>query len=327
MAFFSGFESGITSLNRARLVHWAREGVASAKRLLRCSDDMQQTLATVLVGTNLASVAVSTFSATLSERLLLGTRHAKLWETVWAGGMALTILYVSEYLPKLFFSSRPLRRTLPATRVFVPLQVLLAPLAKIVFWATDFLVPKPKDEEERRFLVTRQYIDDVVQDEKDGAKITSVERTLIRRVLHLQDQTAASIMTPRDRMTMVLENDTLAECFERVRQTGHVRLPVFDTSGTRCVGVFSILNAYSKTTSLDDPLPLSAPVREFMRPPVFVDADIAADDLLPLMRERRRHMLIVRNAGGQGNNGAEEVLGLLTTENVLNVMTSALQTK
>ena len=59
--------------------------------------------------------------------------------------------------------------------------------------------------------------------------------------------------------------------------------------------------------------------RSVMRPPVFVDAEECADNLLPLMRKHHRMMLIVRAADSQ------ETLGIITEANILILLTSTLK--
>jgi len=54
-----------------------------------------------------------------------------------------------------------------------------------------------------------------------------------------------------------------------------------------------------------------------MRPPIFVDAQMPADDLLPLMRKKRQHLVLVRN-------NQRAVLGIITTENIMNVLTGSI---
>lgn len=311
-AFFSGTESGLLSINHARLMHLVRAGSDAAKVLNGYCSDMQRFLATILVGNNLSNVALSTLSASVAQ-LLLPDSH--LLQTAWAVAMALMILIFGEYLPKLFFTTRPLRRMLMSVRVFYVGEKLLAPLTLLVLALTQWLSPRGgKGGSGQRFLMTREYIQNVVSDAKDGSRITAFERLMINRVLTLQSQTAAQVMTPLGRVSKTTEGATLGEAFRLVRDSGHVRLPVFSGDGTRCVGILNVLDVL-----LASPDPEKTRVCDCMHAPFFVNAGERADDVLPLMRKHRKPIVMVRD-GGQG-----PVLGIITEENVLFALTGSLQ--
>lgn len=310
-AFFSGTESGMLSINHARLMHLVRLGLKPAKLLNAYLSDMQRFLATILVGNNLVNVMLSTLSASLAQAYLPGR---PVLQTVWAVGMAFTMLFFSEYLPKLFFTTRPLRRTLLVIRAFYVVEKLLTPLTVLVLWLTQWLVPKSRKGADQRFFMTREYIQNVVSDPKDGSRITAFERLMISRVLTLQSKTAAQVMTPLTRVSKTTEDAPLNVCYRLVRDSGHVRLPVFNADGSRCVGVLNVLDVLA---SVSDPDITKA--RDCMQPPCFVNAGERADDVLPLMRKNRQPMVLVRATGGN------EVLGIITEENVLFALTGSLQ--
>jgi CBS domain containing-hemolysin-like protein len=310
VAFFEGMESGVVSINHARLMHLVRLGSKAAILLSEYLSDMQRFLATILVGSNLMAVVLSTLSAGLAQTWFPGN---SVLQAVWGTAMAFMVLFFSEYLPKLFFTTRPLRRTLLVARTFYVVEKLLMPLTVLVLYLTKWLVPKNRNPSDQRFFMTREYIQNVVSDPKDGARITAVERLMINRVLTLQTQTVLQVMTPLARVSRTTEQATLSDCYRQVRDSGHVRLPVFSEDGARCVGVLNALDVLSST-----PEPGQARAGEFMRLPFFVNGDMHADDVLPLMRKNRQPMALVRSAQG----GA--VLGIITEENILNALTGNL---
>jgi CBS domain containing-hemolysin-like protein len=311
VAFFEGVETGMLGVNHARLMHLIRAGSKAAKILNAYLSDMQRFLATTLIGTNLMSVILSTLSTELAQKWFPGLHIV---QTMWATSMAFMILFFCQYLPKLFFTTRPLRRTLMVARFFYAVEQLLNPLARLVLFMTKWLVPKNRNVSDQRFLMTREYIQNVVSDPKDGSRITAVERLMINRVLTLQAQTAAQVMTPLARVARSTELAPLSTCYRLVRDSGHVRVPIFSEDGSRCVGVLSTLDVLAS-----DPDPDRTRACDCMQKPFFVNADVRADDVLPLMRKYRQPLAIVRAAGG----GA--VLGIITEENILFALTGSLQ--
>ena len=308
-AFFSGTETGILCVNRMRVMHLVRSGVRSAKKMMRHLQDMQRFMATILVANNMANVMISVLSAKLAT--LVFPQNSTV-QTIWACVVAAMVVVFSEYLPKLFFSSRPLRRTLHVIAVFDVVERVVHPLAQVALYVTSIFLPRGKGGDDAFALFTREYIEDVISDPKDGTQITSIERAMIHRVLGLHDRTAEQIMTPIEKVARIHASSTMQDCFRLVRDSGHIRFPVFSDDGSTCVGVLSTLDVFAIA-----PHPEHVAVRTLMRPPIFVDAQMPADDLLPLMRKKRQHLVLVRN-------NQRAVLGIITTENIMNVLTGSI---
>jgi CBS domain containing-hemolysin-like protein len=309
IAFFAGIETGMLCINRARLAHFVRAGYKAAAMVEQRLLDMQSFLATTLIGINLMNVALATFSAGLARMYF---RDYPVVQTGWQITMAVAVLFFSEYLPKLFFATRPLRSTLISIRFFNFAEKLLKPLTGLVMLLTQWLMPS-KGGDKQRFLMTREFLQNVVSDAKDGSRITAFERMMINRVLTLHTQTAAQLMTPLPRVTKTTADATLEHCYKLVRDSGHTRLPVFDNDSRSCVGVLNVLD-----TMITAPDPEHTRASEYMQTPLFVDASLPADDVLPLMRKYRKHLALVRAKGG--NN----VLGIITEENIISALTHSL---
>ena len=308
-AFFAGTESGVLCVSRVRLMHFVRNGLKSATILASYLDNMQHFVVTVLVGCNLSNVILSTLSASVAHILFPGHPWV---QVLWACVVVCMVLFFSEYLPKLFFTTRPLRRTLLVMDAFRVMDRLLYPITRLVFLLTSRFGPVDAKGGQQS-LITREFIQDVVSDPKDGAQITPMERLMINRVLDLQSQTAAQVMTPLEEVVSLTENDPLTTCFDTVRTSNtHARLPVFSADKKRCVGVFTVLDVFVLRANIK-----KASVNAFIRPPLFVNADMKADDLLPLMRRNRQHMAIVRDT-------KDNVLGIITEEDILNILTGNL---
>jgi len=175
-AFCAGTETGFFSVNRGRVLHLAREGSAAAKILQRALADMSSTLTSLLVGNNLANVVFSSASAALASRAFPGSAASR---TAWAVVAAFAVLYLSEFLPKLFFASRPLSRLVKAAPAFSAFSAALSPLTRVVVWFTGLFVPKG----ETKYKVTMNDLVRILQDRKDGVRLTDFESALISRII------------------------------------------------------------------------------------------------------------------------------------------------
>ncbi len=178
-AFCSATEAGFTSVSRGRILHMAREGSAAAKIVERARLDLSRTLTGILVGNNLANVAYSSASAALAARLFGGAPGAG---AAWGAGAALALLVCGEFLPKLFCSARPLRRALRLAPVYRVFAAALAPLTALAVAATELFAGGPRARER----VTPDDLLRILQDRKDGVRLTDFESALIARILVLR---------------------------------------------------------------------------------------------------------------------------------------------
>ena len=184
----------------------------------------------------------------------------------------------------------------------------------LILFLTQWFVPKARKGTNQRFLMTREYIQSVVSDAKDGSRITAFERLMINRVLTLQAQTAAQVMTPLARVSKTTEAAPLSVCYQLVRDSGHIRLPVFSQDYCHCVGILNVLDVLNIA-----PDPEKSLARDCMQTPFFINAGERADDVLPMMRKHRQPLALVRSMP----DGT--ILGIITQENILHALTGNLQ--
>lgn len=177
--FCAGVETGFLSLSRGRVTHLAREGSRAARRLAVALADLPRTMTTLLIGNNLAAVAYSSVSAALCQRLFPGSAAA---QTAWSVVAAFTMLYVSEFLPKLFCSARPLRRMLSLAGAWRIFAVVMGPFGGAVARLAGFFMRRGAPREK----VTTGDLLRILEDRKDGVRLTDFESALISRILVLR---------------------------------------------------------------------------------------------------------------------------------------------
>lgn len=296
--FFAGMETGVISINRHRLMHLARQSARGAQTIESFLRESHRLLGTTLVGTNLSLVVASTMLASLAEKA-----WGQTGQTAAGIILALTVLVFSEFLPKVWFSSRPIERCLPLAGALRLSERGLKPIVIAILFMTRWAMPRRRQRQLP--FVTREHIQSMALDSEAGGQITAFERLMISRVLNLQMQTAPQVMTPIARITHVHADERLDACFDRAKSSGHMRLPVFDADDRVCLGILPVLDVLSRGV-----LPPETIASEVMQPPFFIAPDLRADDLLPLMRRHRQPLAILRAADGQ-------TLGLITQENIL----------
>jgi len=299
-AFFAGMETGVISIHRMRLRHFVRESMPGAWILQWFLDRSDRLLGTTLMGTNICVVTISVVSTSVAVQYL------EVWgETVATVCATVMVLIFCEYLPKAWFQSRPLERCRRFAGVLKFAEIVLRPLSLGVVWLTQWLVPgSSRSLPESVPFVTREDLKILAREgEKDGV-LSPRERVMIHRVFELSAKCANQIMVPLSEMVYVNEETTISGFFETARESKFTRIPVCNETTGAFTGVINVFYALSKKTQPQQKVfPLA-------RPPLFVFEDMPIDDILPVMRRFRHPMCLVKNR-------ADEVTGLITTEDIL----------
>ena len=178
-AFCAGAETGFLSVRRGRVLHMAREGGVRAKIVYAAISDLGRTTTALLVGNNLASVTYSSAAAALTARLFGSSRIGSILASLV---VALLLLMLGEFLPKLFCSTRPLRRMLALAPYWAVFARVFVPVGALVQRVIERLMPK----QEAKPKMTPEAVLKILEDRKDGVRLSDLESALIGRIMVLR---------------------------------------------------------------------------------------------------------------------------------------------
>jgi CBS domain containing-hemolysin-like protein len=194
-----------------------------------------------------------------------------------------------------------------------PLIAVLTRICKPCLWATSqmdkFLhrlsgLQEPDSENE--VTIAQEIMSVVDEGQRDGL-LESAAGTMIHRVMELQKEDTAAVMTPRTDMFCIPADASLEEARERLLEAGHTRVPVIGASTDDIVG---ILYAKDLLKYLDARNGEAVSLRNIVREPFYVPETMGIDTLLENMKHKHVHMAIVLDEYGG-------VAGLVTMEDVL----------
>ena len=129
---------------------------------------------------------------------------------------------------------------------------------------------------------------------------------MLRNILHFGEKTAGDIAVPRADIIAVPTTLSFDNLVVELRESEHSRLPVYEGSLDRVVGMIHIKDVFQHQVSEEPP----ADIRTLMRAPLYVPESMGMLDLLARMRAERIHLAIVVDEFG----GTE---GLITIEDVV----------
>ncbi len=238
-ALFSGMETGLYTLNRVRLTLRRAEGDASAIRLVTLLERPARMLATVLLGTNIASALGSSSLAALLE----STGLSEGWVVV-ANTLILVplILVLAEILPKDFFRVHGDRWCYTLSAPMIGTRRLLTwiglvPLVECVGRAAAGIAG---GDLQRTANTARQRMSDLLK-EGAGAGVLSVEQAgLLDRALDLRKRCVRDEMIPwRNVQTISNDADRATRC--AAISSPWTRLPIIGND-QQVLGAVSVID-------------------------------------------------------------------------------------
>lgn len=140
----------------------------------------------------------------------------------------------------------------------------------------------------------------------DEREIQEVEKQMIVNILDMEDMVVREIMVPRIDMITIDVDTPLQEALDTIIDAGYSRIPVYEQSPDRIVGVLyakDLLNCFRKHES-------DIPIRLLLRPTHFVPVSKRVNELLQELQKKRVHIAIVVDEYGG-------TAGLVTIEDLL----------
>ena len=320
--FFAASEIAIVSARRGRLEQRAEAGSHGARIALQLLEEPNRFLATVQVGITL----ISTFAAAFGGDVLAGPlaqllepytgpRYA---EMIALTAIVLLITYLSLILGELVPKRLALQRAEAIATSVAPVMQRISKLAAPVVWfltlsthAVLSLVGRSKEQEEQ---VTEEDVLSLVREGAEAGTFEAAEQEMIARVFDFADCTSRSIMTPRTEIIALSEETALDEAVERVLQSGYSRIPVYQGSLDKIVGILYAKDLLRALQQHEDAARKTFRLGDLMRPPVFVLEHQRVSAVLQQFRQSHTHLAVVIDEYGQ-------VDGLVTLEDVLEELT------
>ncbi|MBE7501865.1 MAG: DUF21 domain-containing protein [Verrucomicrobiales bacterium] len=297
----SGMEAGIPLLSRLRLRLSHRQGQASAGVLQRLLDRPEEFLWTILVGNTLASFVLLCAALVLLHGWLGGHR----WLLLGALAVVAFLLYaVGDLLPKMLFRAFPNRLCLAVARPFQGIHLALRPLVAPVAWLANGLLRLTGGRRFKgRLFGSRDELRWLMQESEQA--LTREERTLVNRVLDLQERTVGSVMTPWAQVVTVPADRPLRAFLELCRETGRKRFPVCEPATGSVVGIISLRAALYRPQVGPE-----QPVKDLMREVFRLEASLRLEEALPRFQRSGHRLAVVVD-------GAGRMVGLITLSDLL----------
>ena len=303
---FSGSETSMTGVSRARMHTLAQQGNKRAEEVNALSLMKERMIGAILIGNNLVNILASALATSALIQIFgdAGVVYATL-------GMTALVVIFAEVAPKTYALRNPDRTALAVapvmrvvTAVFGPpaaaVQVVVNGALSLIGGRAGRHSEQEDYEEELRGAIELH--------EGEDEEIMH-ERQMLRSILDLDSVEVSEIMTHRRNVNTVDVEQDPDVILDQVLASPHTRLPLWKGDSDNIVGVLhakALLRAVQ--ASKGDMSEIN--VQEIANPPWFIPDTTDLLSQLHAFRLRQEHFAIVVDEYG-------EVLGVVTLEDIL----------
>ena len=305
-AFFSGSETALTSVSRARLHHLERRGNRRARLVNRLIADRERLIGAILLGNN----TVNIFASALATSVLIGLfgEAGVAYATI---GMTLLVLIFAEVLPKTYALRNADRIALAVAPVMRLMVIVLSPVTlavQAVVRLTLRLLGVKAAAGDHALSAEQELRGAIDLHAREGAMVKQ-ERDMLGSILDLEDVEVSEIMVHRKGMTVINADELPSRIIERVIASPYTRIPLWRDDPDNIIGVLhskDLLRLVHGHKGDIDELNL---VTSALAPWFIPDSTTLLLQLQAFRRRRAHFALVVDEYGA--------LMGMVTLEDIL----------
>lgn len=299
-AFFSSAETALVTVNKIRMRTLSDNGDKRADRVLRITNDSGKMLSAILIGNNIVNLSASSLATTLATKYF-GSAGAG----IATGVLTFLILIFGEVSPKTMATIHADRMALAISGIIEILMKVMTPFIFIINkLAMGFLFLLRVNPQDASTQMTEEELRTIVDVSQESGVIEDEERDMIHNLFDFGDAEAKEIMVPRIDMTFVQADATYDEVLEIFRQDMFTRLPVYEDTTDKVIGVINMKDFLLQDNNEN------FSIRAMLREPYFTYEHKNTADLFIEMRQSSISMAIVLDEYG-------DTAGLITLEDLL----------
>ncbi len=298
-AFFSAAEMTYSSANRMRLENAKEDGSRMAGMAVKIEDRFEDALSAILIGNNLANIAMSSIASVVM--ILLGLERL-----TWVSTVVITVVVIifGETIPKIIAKKNANRFALSFAGVVRFLMIILWPVITVVAGLVKLITLPFRGEVDDEDAAVDE-LQSIIETAEDEDVLDEDRSELLQSALDFSEVSASEAMTARVDVIAIDVDDDWEDILATIENTTYSRLPVYEDSIDNIIG-FLYLNHYLKAL-VDEEKP---DLRSLLMEPLYVYKTMKLPRVLSELRRAQKHLAVVTDEYGG-------TLGVITMEDVL----------
>ncbi len=304
--FFSGSETALTAVSRARIHRLARSGSKQAGIVEKLIAKKERLIGALLLGNNLVNVLASSLATSVLIAVFgdAGVIYATLV-------MTLAVVIFAEVLPKTWAINQPDEFALRVASITRLVVVVLAPLTGIIQMLVRTLLRLGgvKTDDARSGLTGIEEIRGTVDLLHHEGEVIKHDRDMLGGILDLSELEISDVMIHRTRMRTLDITEPPADLIRAVLDSPYTRLPLHKGDPDEIIGVVHAKDVLREIVKVGGDIN-KIKIEKIASKPWFVPETTSAQSQLNAFMKRKTHFALVVDEYG-------EVQGLVTLEDIL----------
>lgn len=304
--FFSGSETALTAVSRARVHSKAREGSRRAQIVEHMTENKERLIGALLLGNNLVNILASALAT--SVLITLFGDQGVIYATIV---MTLVVVVFSEVLPKTWAINRPDEFALgvapivrPFVAIFAPITIAVQMFVRIVLRLVGF-----KTDETRSGYTGHEEIRGTVDLLHREGEVVKADRDMLGGILDLKELEVSDIMVHRTRMIGLDADQSAEQLVGEVLASPYTRMPLYHGDTDDIIGIVHAKDVLRAMIKADGDIE-KINILKIASKPWFVPETTPLQAQLNAFLKGKSHFALVIDEYG-------EVQGLVTLEDIL----------
>lgn len=300
------------SLSPTQMRDLKERGGTKGQRVLDLLSKPRRLLATILIANNFVNVGVIILSTFAINGMIDLDRMPAHWVfAIQVLAVTFVLLLIGEVVPKVYATTNPMRVAQLMAGPLIVMRWMCTPISAPLVKSTTFLEKRYRKRTNQNISVdSLGHALELTQD----ASTTDEEQRILRGIVKFGNIDVRQIMRPRTEVVGFSKGLSFKELIASIVDSGFSRVPVYDETLDRVVGVLNIKDVLPHLDKAD------LDWHTLLREPYFVPESKKLDDLLKEFQEEKVHLAVVVDEYG-GTSGIitledviEEIVGDITDE-------------
>jgi putative hemolysin len=296
-------EAVLLSINHAFVGVLRDEGKRTGEILHRMQQRIDEPISAILTLNTIAHTVGAAMGGGLALQVF-----GQEWIAVFSAVLTLAILLLSEILPKTLGATFWKELAGPTAWFLQGLILVMKPILVPLSLFTRII----SRDRAVRSTVSRAELEVMAEIGRREGTLDEEEWRVVTNVMNLSEVTVGEVMTPRTDMVAVPVDASIEEAKAVMLDEGHLRLPVFDGSLDRIVGLLLARDLWQADREG------VTHIAGIIRPAQYAPASKPVEDLIQEMRRSRAKMVIILDEYGG-------TAGLATLEDLIEEIVGEIQ--
>ena len=301
--FISGAETAFFAVTPAQFFQLKEAESGKPKLVYTLLEKPKRLLATILITINFVNIAIVVISSFIIEEIFDFTNHQWIGFFIQVVAVTFVIVLFCEVMPKVYATQNALRSALRSVYIIFGLDKILRPLSTVLVLSTS-LVDKRYGQKGYDVSVDElTHAIDITSDKSTPEE----EKKILKGIARFGNIDVKQIMKSRMDVVSFDKNLPFSELFPLIVENRYSRVPVFEGSFDRVIGVLCVKDLLPFLGEKNNP---TFDWLKQIRPAYFVPESKKINDLLQEFQEMKNHLAIVIDEYGGSS-------GIVTLEDVL----------